>query len=173
MLFAMINIALARAALEEHRNRQQLLALLDGAQQARRRNFSDVPFAVQILVMALAGRDKIGINVELVAFDADFAVDNRLAARVIGETEGNFWFCWPSVCPSMFLPANSSSRFQISKSYGIPNDWNCLNDLNHRASARRERSPDSGCRSAGIVFLYRKYPACARLGLPETGSRGI
>ena len=28
--------------------------------------------------MALAGRDEIGIDVELVAFDADFAVDDRL-----------------------------------------------------------------------------------------------
>ncbi len=55
MLLAVINIALARAALEEYRYRQQLLTLFDGAHQARRRDFADIPFAVEIFVMALAG----------------------------------------------------------------------------------------------------------------------
>ena len=55
MMLAMINIALARAALEEHRDRQQLLTLLDGPQQTRRRDLADIPFAVEIFVMALAG----------------------------------------------------------------------------------------------------------------------
>ena len=85
MVLAMINIALARPALEEDRNRQQLLSFLDGAQQARRGDFADVPFAVQILVMALAGRNEVRIDVELVAFDTDFAVDDRLAARMVGQ----------------------------------------------------------------------------------------
>jgi poly-beta-hydroxyalkanoate depolymerase len=40
--------------------------------------------------MALAGRNEIRIDVELIAFDADFAVDDRLAARMVGETQGDF-----------------------------------------------------------------------------------
>jgi hypothetical protein len=42
--------------------------------------------------MALAGGDEIGIDIEVVTFDADFAVYNRLAARMIGETERNCGF---------------------------------------------------------------------------------
>ena len=56
-------------------------------------NLADIPLAVQILVMALAGRNKIRVDVELIAFDADFAVDDRLAARMVWETEGDFGVC--------------------------------------------------------------------------------
>jgi hypothetical protein len=42
--------------------------------------------------MALAGRNKIRVDVKLIAFDADFAVDDRLAARMVWETEGDFVF---------------------------------------------------------------------------------
>src|SRR5574341_644044 len=52
--FAVINIALARATLEENRDRQQLQPFLDGAQQACRRDLADVPLAVKIFVVALA-----------------------------------------------------------------------------------------------------------------------
>ena len=46
MVLAMINIALTRPALEEHRDREQLLPFLDGAQQARSGDFTDIPFAM-------------------------------------------------------------------------------------------------------------------------------
>ena len=92
MVLAMINIALARPALEEHRDRQQLLPFLDGAQQARSGDFADIPLAVQILVMALAGRNKVWIDIKLVAFDTDLAIDDRLAARMIGQTQRDFRF---------------------------------------------------------------------------------
>jgi hypothetical protein len=35
--------------------------------------------------MALAGRNEMRIDVKLIAFDADFTVDNRLTARMIGQ----------------------------------------------------------------------------------------
>jgi hypothetical protein len=89
-----IDIALARTAFEEDRNREQLLAVLNGTEQARRRAFANVPLAMKIFVMALAGGGEVGVNVEFVAFDADFAVDHSAAARVIGETESNVRFGW-------------------------------------------------------------------------------
>ena len=44
---------------------------LDGAQQACRRDLADVQFTVKVLIVALAERNEIGINIEVVAFDAD------------------------------------------------------------------------------------------------------
>ena len=108
----MINIALARTALEEHRNRQQLLPFLDGAQQARRGNFADVPLAVEILVMTLAGRNEIRVDVQLIAFDADLAVDHRLAAGMIRETEGDFVFVCHSQIPSIAIEKVWFQSFQ-------------------------------------------------------------
>ena len=40
--------------------------------------------------MALAGGNEVGIDVKLVAFDTDLAIDNRLAARMIGQAQGDF-----------------------------------------------------------------------------------
>jgi hypothetical protein len=37
--------------------------------------------------MTLAGRDEVWIDGELIAVDADCAVDDRLTARVIGEAK--------------------------------------------------------------------------------------
>ena len=81
----MVDVALARAALEEDRDGEQLLAFFDGPQQARRRAFADVPLAVKIFVMALARRSEVRVDVEFVSFDADFAVDQRATARMIRE----------------------------------------------------------------------------------------
>ena len=40
--------------------------------------------------MTLAGRDEVWIDGELIAFDADGAVNDRLTAWVIGEAKGDF-----------------------------------------------------------------------------------
>ena len=111
MVLAMINIALTRPALEEHRNREQLLSFLDGAQQARCGDFTDVPFAVKILVMTLAGRNEMWIDIKFVAFDTDLAIDDRLAARMIGQTQGDFRF----IGHGSFL-SNVRNNFRSSRS---------------------------------------------------------
>ena len=54
MIDRVVNIALARPALEENRYREELLAFFDGAKQARRRDFSYVPLSVQVLVVPFA-----------------------------------------------------------------------------------------------------------------------
>jgi hypothetical protein len=41
---------------------------------------------VKILVMALSGRNELRINVEVVAFDADLAVDESATAGMVGQT---------------------------------------------------------------------------------------
>jgi hypothetical protein len=47
---------------------------------------------MEVFVMALARGREVGVNVELIAFDADFAVDQRAAARVIREAESDLGF---------------------------------------------------------------------------------
>jgi hypothetical protein len=42
--------------------------------------------------MALAGRNEMRVDVKLIAFDTDFTVDNRLAARMVGEAKGDSRF---------------------------------------------------------------------------------
>jgi hypothetical protein len=64
--------------------------------------------------MALAGGE-VRIDGEFIAFDADFAVDDRLAARVIGEAKGNFGFCHK--CP--FTIQITNSKFEIQKQPGV------------------------------------------------------
>src|SRR5215472_7904163 len=51
-----------------------------------------VPLAMEKFVMAFAGRDKLRIDVELVAFDADLAGDHRATARMVGQAEGDAGF---------------------------------------------------------------------------------
>ena len=46
MIDAMINIPLPWAALEEDRDREELLAFFNGAKQARRRDFPHIPSTV-------------------------------------------------------------------------------------------------------------------------------
>src|SRR5437773_9921167 len=89
MILAMINVALARATLEEDRNRKQLLSFLNGAEQTCCGSLADIPLAVQILVVALSGRNEMRIDFELIAFDTDFTVDKRLAAGMIGQAQSN------------------------------------------------------------------------------------
>src|SRR5262245_52499784 len=115
MILAVINVALARPALEKNRNRQQLLSFLNGAQQARRRNFADVPLTMQILVMALAGSREVRIDVELVACDADLAVDQGAAAWMIWQAQGNSRFSGHQNFLSLFTETRvptSSNRFR-------------------------------------------------------------
>src|SRR5438309_2392416 len=88
----MIDVSLARPALEENRYCQELLTLLNGSQKARRGAFADVPLAVEKLVVTLSRGNKLGVGVELIAFYADLAVDESATARVVGETEGDAWF---------------------------------------------------------------------------------
>src|SRR3970040_241652 len=90
--FAVVDVALARTALEENRNREQRLSVLHGAEQARRRNLADIPLAVQIFIVALAGAREVWVNFQIIAFNGDFAVDHSAAARMIGQTEGNARF---------------------------------------------------------------------------------
>src|SRR5689334_3388277 len=106
---AVINIALARAALEKNRDREELLALFDGAKQARCRDFSYVPLAVQIFVVPFAGTGKVWVDVQFIAIDADFAFDNGLAARMVGKAEGDSDFGGHhKFFPSTFKPYKSS-----------------------------------------------------------------
>ena len=88
----MIDVSLARSALEENRYCQELLIFLNGSQKARCGAFADVLLAVEKFVVAFAGRDKVGVDVEFIAFYADLAVDESATARMVGETEGDAWF---------------------------------------------------------------------------------
>src|SRR6266540_4201940 len=88
----MVDISLAWAALEKDRNCEQRLAFLNGSEQARRRALADVPLAVKIFVVTLARGREVRVDVELIAFDADLAIDQRAAARVIGQAESDFRF---------------------------------------------------------------------------------
>jgi hypothetical protein len=101
---AMVNVALARPALEKNRDGEELLALFDGAKQARRRDFSYVPLAVQIFVVPFAGTGKGWIDVQFIALDTDFAVDNRLAAMMVGKAEGDSGFGGHNKFPSSWQP---------------------------------------------------------------------
>ena len=87
-----IDIALARAALKKHRQGEKLLAFFNGAEQARRRALADIPLAVKVFVVALPRGGEVRIDGEFVAFDADFAVDQRATAGMIGQAQGNFRF---------------------------------------------------------------------------------
>jgi hypothetical protein len=42
--------------------------------------------------MPFAGAGKVWIDFQFVAIDADFAVDDRAAARMVGQAEGDFGF---------------------------------------------------------------------------------
>src|SRR5262245_40823240 len=46
MFVAMVNVALARTALEENRDGEQRLPILDGAHQTRLRDLADIPLAM-------------------------------------------------------------------------------------------------------------------------------
>src|SRR5918996_61324 len=175
--FTVIDVSLARPAFKEHRDGQELLSLFDGAQQARRGTFADVPLAVEEFVVSLPGRNKVKVDVELVALDTDLAVDERATAGMIGEAEGDPGF----VSHGKFLSyRNSSEGFQFKPFKDVPvvqavkKQFEPLERLEPMRLPRgRQRSLGSGCRSPGIFFLYRKYPACARPGLPRAGSPAI
>src|SRR5918995_4783595 len=92
LAFAVIDISLARPALEEYRNGDKRLLLFDGAPESRRGTLADVPFALKKPVMALAGGDKITTNIELIAFDSDSAIDESSTPGMIGKAEGDAWF---------------------------------------------------------------------------------
>src|SRR5918995_216230 len=91
LAFAVIDVSLARPALEEYRNSDKRLLLFDGAPESRRGTLADVPFALKKPVVALTGRDKITANVEFVAFDSDRAVNESSTARMIGKAESDAW----------------------------------------------------------------------------------
>jgi hypothetical protein len=48
--------------------------------------------AVKKLVMALAGGNKLRIDIQFVTFNADLAVNQRATTGMIGETEGDSGF---------------------------------------------------------------------------------
>src|SRR4030095_351616 len=125
----MVDISLARAALEEDRNCEQLLAFLNGGEQARRRALAYVPLTVKIFVVTLARGREVRIDVESITFDADLAIDQRATARVIGQAEGDFRFCHQLVLSRVSLsmqfkvqcsklkmsqPFQSFQKFQLS-----------------------------------------------------------
>jgi hypothetical protein len=84
---AMIDVSLARPAFKENRDGKELLTLFDGSQKTGGGALAHVPFAVKKFIMALARGDKIRVDVEIITFDADLAVDDSATTRMIGETE--------------------------------------------------------------------------------------
>ena len=90
--FAVIDIPLARPAFKEYRQGQKRLPFFDSAQQARCGAFADIPLAVEVFIVAFPGGNKVGIDVELITFHADLAIDQGAATGMIGETKGDARF---------------------------------------------------------------------------------
>ena len=86
------DVALARPALKEHRQRQKALALLLGAHQRRCRHLGDIEFALDKTIMHFPRRILVADILEIVTVERYQSVNQSAIARIRIGRESDFRF---------------------------------------------------------------------------------
>ncbi len=121
--------------------------------------------------MALAGRNKIGIDLEIVAFDTYFTVDNRAAARMVRETEGDLWFVGHNNFLSTWQKLASFKQFKAFKPFNRCATFNAFggSKTGPDKAVRRHRNAIVAPRSAFAILARSPPPFLPSQRVPRCG----